>query len=81
MRPCIPPPPPPRDTLPSPAPDLDDLDDLDGEPADSGVWVIDPQRAADMRAEWAALAATDPAPPAWAVLDAETSPATWSLYR
>ena len=80
MRPCIPPPPPPRDTLPSPAPDLDDLD---GEPADSGIHVIDPQRAAEMRAEWAALAATDPAPPAWAVLDAETSPspATWSLYR
>ena len=48
MRPCIPPPPPPRDTLPCPTLP----DDIDGEPADSGVHVIDPDRAATMRAEW-----------------------------
>lgn len=55
MRPCIPPPPPPRDTLPCPTLP----DDIDGEPADSGVWVIDPARAATMRAEWAAMGEAD----------------------
>jgi hypothetical protein len=78
MRPCIPPPPDPRDTLPSPAPDLDDLD---GEPADSGVHVIDPQRAAQMRAEWAAMWTDVPDPVT--ALDAETTTPTYpgSLYR
>jgi hypothetical protein len=66
----------PRDTLPCPP----DLDDLDGEPADSGVHVIDPQRAAQMRAEWAALWTDVPDPTA--ALDAETStPTPGSLYR
>lgn len=68
-RDAIPPPalvPPARDTVES-LPDLDD-----GEAADSGIHVISPERAATMRAEWAAL--TDPCPPSWeSVLDAETA--------
>lgn len=70
-RDAIPPPaivPPARDTVES-LPDLDD-----GEAADSGIHVISPERAATMRAEWAASAATDPCPPSWeSVLDAETA--------
>lgn len=63
---AIRPPPPADDTLRDPI----DLDD--GEPADSGTFVISPERAATMRAEWAAL--TDPCPPSWeSVLDAETT--------
>lgn len=76
-RDAIPPPalvPPARDTVES-------LPDLDGEAADSGIHVISPERAATMRAEWAASAATDPCPPSWeSVLDAETSPALWGAY-
>ncbi len=69
-RDAIPPPaivPPARDTVPCDAPD-------DGEPADSGTFVISPERAATMRAEWAASAATDPCLPSWeSVLDTETT--------
>ena len=65
----LPPPPPARDTVPCDAPD-------DGEPAESGVHVIDPDRAALMRAEWTALWATEPAPVA--ALDTETS--AWGAY-
>jgi hypothetical protein len=62
------PPPPARDTVPCDAPD-------DGEPAESGRYVIDPDRAATMRAEWAAL--TDLCPPAWeSILDGEADPFT-----
>lgn len=71
---AIPPPPPSRDTLRTPPPELDDLDD--GEPAESGVRVIDPERAARMRAEWAALW-TDEADPL-ATLDDETG--AWGTY-
>ena len=71
-RPCIPPPPDPRDTVPCDAPD-------DGEHADSGTFVIDPERAATMRAAWAAEDTT-PAPSPESALDAETSPALWSAY-
>lgn len=62
-------PPDPRDTVRDPI----DLDD--GEPADSGIHVIDPDKAATMRAEWAASAATDLCPPAWeSILDGEADP-------
>lgn len=64
------PPPPARDTVPCDAPD-------DGAPADSGIHVIDPARAATMRAEWAAEDTT-PAPSWESALDAET--ALWGAY-
>ncbi len=64
---AIRPPPPAHDTL------RDPIDPDDGEPAESGRYVIDPDRAATMRAEWAAL--TDPCPPAWeSILDGEADP-------
>lgn len=76
-RDAIPPPalvPPARDTVRDPI----DLDD--GEPADSGTFVIDPARAATMRAEWAAEDTT-PAPSWESVIDPERA-ATYpgSLY-
>ena len=75
-------PPPPRDTVEC-APDLDDLA-FDDE-ATSGVRdIIDPERAATMRAEWAALE-TVVSLPDFAVLDGEADPfaTTYpgSLYR
>lgn len=66
-------PPPPSDTVRDPI----DLDD--GEAADSGTFVIDPDKAATLRAEWAASAG-DTLPCAESVLDAETSPALWGTY-
>lgn len=72
-RDAIPPPafvPPARDTVES-------LPDLDGEAADSGTFVISPERAATMRAEWAA-SARDTLPCAEAILAAET--ALWGAY-
>ena len=70
---AIRPPPPAHDTLRDPI----TLDD--GEPAESGRFVIDPSKAATMRAEWAASAG-DTLPCAESVLDAETSPALWGAY-
>lgn len=65
--------PPARDTVES-LPDLDD-----GEAADSGTFVIDPDKAATLRAEWAA-SARDTLPCAEAIIDTETSPALWGAY-
>lgn len=66
-RPCIAPPP-PRDTVECP-PDL-----AFGDESESGVrTVIDPERAATMRAEWAALE-TVVSLPDFAVPDGEADP-------
>lgn len=76
-RPAIPPPPPaPRDTVPTPPPDCDDLPWPDGEPASGVRSILSPETAARLHAEWeAAMAPSDPRSP-WAdcyALDAEAS--------
>ena len=69
QRPCIPPP--PRDTVEC-APDLDDLAFCDE--MGSGTYAIPPERAATMRAGWAAAETVLDLPSPGAVLDGEADP-------